>query len=83
MLTGLFAKLPETQDRFSIQIKAGNTNTQNTRGYSPNTTLHRAYPGKATACTMVLWCYGEQFESVEDFIQSLDDYINYYNSEHL
>ena len=27
--------------------------------------------------------YGEQFESVEDFIQALFDYIYYYNNERI
>ena len=27
--------------------------------------------------------YGEQFESVEDFIQALDDYIYYYNNDRI
>jgi transposase InsO family protein len=27
--------------------------------------------------------YGEQFKSVEDFIQALDDYIYYYNNDRI
>ena len=46
MLSGLFEKLPALHDLCFIPIKGGSTNTPNTNGYLPNTTLHKVCPEK-------------------------------------
>ena len=94
MLTGLFAKLPDTarpifhsdqgwqyqHAEYQRLLAAHNiTQSMSRKGNCMDNGAMENFFGRLK----VEMFYGEQFESVEAFIQALDDYIYYYNNDRI
>ena len=94
MLTGLFAKLPDTarpifhsdhgwQSQHAeyqrLLAEHNITQSMSRKGNCMDNGAMENFFGRLK----VEMFYGEQFESVEDFIQALDDYIYYYNNDRI
>ena len=94
MLTGLFAKLPDTarpifhsdqgwqyqHAEYQRLLAAHNiTQSMSRKGNCMDNGAMENFFGRLK----VEMFYGEQFENVEAFIQALDDYIYYYNNDRI
>ena len=94
MLTGLFAKLPDTArpifhsdqgwqyqhaEYQGLLAEHNITQSMSRKGNCMDNGAMENFFGRLK----VEMYYGEQFESVEDFIQALDDYIHYYNNDRI
>ena len=94
MLTGLFAKLPDTarpifhsdqgwqyqHAEFQRLLAEHNiTQSMSRKGNCMDNGAMENFFGRLK----VEMFYGEEFESVEDFIHALDDYIYYYNNDRI
>ena len=94
MLTGLFAKLPDTArpvfhsdqgwqyqhaEYQRLLAEHNITQSMSRKGNCMDNGAMENFFGRLK----VEMFYGEQFDSVEDFIQALDDYIYYYNNDRI
>ena len=94
MLAGLFARLPDTArpifhsdqgwqyqhaEYQRLLAEHNITQSMSRKGNCMDNGAMENFFGRLK----VEMFYGEQFESVEDFIQALDDYIYYYNNERI